>query len=96
MAITIRSVQWRSQPKILGWAKNFWGGKVYDFRRITLLFGKTPLKAQNDYIFQKFAGDHGPFASPRGYAYGSVNVVLLRLKFTCFFSVLQPVRHAKC
>jgi len=24
------------------------------------LFGKTPLKAQNDYIFQKFGG-HGPF-----------------------------------
>jgi len=26
----------------------------------------------------------------------SVNVVLLRLKFTCFLSVLPPVRHAEC
>jgi len=25
------------------------------------LFGKTPLKAQNDYIFQKFGG-HGPLS----------------------------------
>jgi len=25
------------------------------------LFGKTPLKTQNDYIFQKFGGGHGPF-----------------------------------
>jgi len=34
------------------------------------LFGKTPLKAQNDYVFQKFEGSHGPFAPP-GYAYAS-------------------------
>jgi len=26
----------------------------------------------------------------------SVNVVLLGLKFTCFLSVLPPVRHAEC
>jgi len=26
----------------------------------------------------------------------SVNVVLLRLKFTCFLSGLPPVRHAEC
>jgi len=26
----------------------------------------------------------------------SVNVVLLRLKFTCFLSVLPPVRQAEC
>ena len=39
--------QWRSQPR------NWGGGKTFDFRRITLgiLFGKTTLKAQNDYIF---------------------------------------------
>jgi len=33
----------------------------------TILFGKTPLKAQNDY-FLKIWG-HGPFAPPPGYAY---------------------------
>jgi len=26
------------------------------------LFGKTPLKAQNDYIFQKFGGVMSPFS----------------------------------
>ena len=31
------------------------------------MFIKTPLKAQNDYIFQKLGG-HGPFG-PTGYAY---------------------------
>jgi len=35
---------------------------MLDFRQITLvLFRKTPLKAQNDYIFYKFGGVHGPF-----------------------------------
>ena len=30
---------------------------MFDFRRInTILFSETPLKAQNDYIFQKFGG----------------------------------------
>jgi len=29
----------------------FGGDKMFDFLRITLLFIKTPLKAQNDYIF---------------------------------------------
>jgi len=28
------------------------------------LFRKTPLQAQNDYIFQKFGGRHGPFGLP--------------------------------
>jgi len=28
------------------------------------LFRKTPLKAQNDYIFYKFGGRHGPFGHP--------------------------------
>ena len=46
--------------------KNLRGGKTFDFRRITLLFGKTPLKARNDYIFLKLGG-HGPF----GYAYAT-------------------------
>ena len=40
-----RCNQWRSQPKNLG------GAKMLGFRWIALLFGKTPLKAQNDYIF---------------------------------------------
>jgi len=32
------------------------------------LFGQTPIKAQNNYIFQKFGGAMAPFAPP-GYAY---------------------------
>jgi len=28
------------------------------------LFRKTLLKAQNDYIFYKFGGRHGPFSPP--------------------------------
>jgi len=35
---------------------------MYDFRRI-ILFGKTPLEAQNDFNLQK------NFAPPPGYAY---------------------------
>jgi len=34
----------------------FGGDKMFDFLRITLLFIKTPLKAQNDYIFWKLGG----------------------------------------
>jgi len=41
------------------------------------LFGKTPLKAQNDYIFKAFGG-HGPFGPPPGYTY--VLVVERRVK----------------
>jgi len=38
--------------------------KMFNFRRITLFcLEKTPLKAQNDYIFYKFVG-HDPFAPP--------------------------------
>jgi len=29
-----------------------------------ILLGKTPLKAQNDYIFQKFGRRHGLFGLP--------------------------------
>jgi len=29
-----------------------------------ILFRKTPLKAQNDYIFYKFGARHGPFGPP--------------------------------
>ena len=43
---------------------------MFDFRRITLLFGKTFLKAQNDDIFYKFLGGMAPLAPP-GFAYGS-------------------------
>jgi len=35
------------------------------------LFGKTPLKAQNDYIFQTFWGAMAPLTST-GYAYGGM------------------------
>jgi len=30
----------------------------------TILFRKTPLKAQNDYIFQKFGEGNCPFGPP--------------------------------
>jgi len=36
------------------------------------LFRKRPLKAQNDYIFYKFGGRHGPFGPPLVYAYALV------------------------
>jgi len=45
-----------------------------DFRRITLFCPeKTPLKAQNDYIFQIFVGRMAPFSSP-GYPYDCVGM----------------------
>jgi len=48
------SYQWRSQPKNWGGAKNFWGPQnVWFYASNTILFRKTPLKAQIDYIFQK-------------------------------------------
>jgi len=48
---------------------------MLDFRQITLfLFRISPLKAQNDYIFQKFGGD-----SPHGYAYIGGWCILLRI-----------------
>jgi len=37
-------MQWRSQPK------NFVEAKMFDQANNTILFRKTPLKAQNDYI----------------------------------------------
>ena len=38
--------QWRSQPKNFGGGQNVWFSA-----NNTILFGKTPLKARNDYIF---------------------------------------------
>jgi len=41
---------------------------MFDISNNTILFGKTPLIAQNDYVFQEFGEGHGPFGPP-GYAY---------------------------
>jgi len=42
--------QGRSQPKNLGRAKK-WGAKCLILTNNPIFFAKTPLKAQNDYIF---------------------------------------------
>jgi len=50
---------WRSQPK------NFWGGKMFDFRRITLFCFEKRLSKHKMTIFSKnVGGGHGPFGSP--------------------------------
>ena len=55
-----------ARPKILG------GLSVWFYANSTILFGKTPLKAQNDYIFQKLGGGILAllFSPPPDYAYG--------------------------
>jgi len=50
--------QWLSQPKNLG------EQSVWFYANNTILFGKTPLKAQNEYIFQKFGGVMAPLPPP--------------------------------
>jgi len=50
--------QWRSQPK------NFGGQNGWFQANNTILFGKTPLKAQNHYIFQTCGGAMAPLAPP--------------------------------
>jgi len=45
--------QWRSQPKILGGAKNFWGSKVLDFWRLTLFCLEKRLSRHKMTIFSK-------------------------------------------
>jgi len=57
-------MQWHIQPKNLGVAKNLGGPKCMILGVNTILFGKTPLKAQNDYIFQNFLGGMAPLAHP--------------------------------
>jgi len=47
--------KWSSQPK------NFWGAKVYDFRRITLFCFEKRLYKQKMTLFSKNLGGHGPF-----------------------------------
>jgi len=52
-------------------AKNFFEGKMFDFRRITLLCLEKRLPKQKMTIFSKnFWGAMAPFATP-GYAYDS-------------------------
>jgi len=40
------------------------GQNVWFLANNAILFGKTLLKTQNDHVFQKFGGGHGPFAPP--------------------------------
>jgi len=54
--------QWRSQPR------NFWGAKMFDFRRITLFCLEKRLAKHKMTIFSKNLGGYGPFGPP-GYAY---------------------------
>jgi len=54
--------QWRSQPK--NWA----GGKIFDFRRITLFCLEKCLSKHKMTICSKNWGGHSPFGPPR-YAY---------------------------
>jgi len=70
--------QWRSQPKNLGCAKKFGGPKCMILANNTILFGKTPLQAQNNYIFQKFLGEW-PLWPPPGYAYAQSKILLLTI-----------------
>jgi len=46
-----------------------WGGKMFDFRRITFYLEKR-LSKHKITIFSKNLGGHGPFGPP-GYAYAS-------------------------
>jgi len=57
-------IQWRSQPKSLRGPKNFWGAKVYDFRRITLFCLEKRLSKHKMTIFSKNLGGHGLFGPP--------------------------------
>jgi len=50
MSVFACSDQWRSQPENLVGAKKIGGTKMLEANN-TILFGKSPLKAQNDYTF---------------------------------------------
>jgi len=47
-----------------------WGGKMFDFRRITLFCLEKPLSKHRMTIFSRNLGGYGPFGPP-GYAYGA-------------------------
>jgi len=49
-------IQWRSQPQNLEGAKKFGGPKCLILGNNTILFGKTPLKAQNDCFLKMLWG----------------------------------------
>jgi len=55
-----RYTQWRSQPR------NWGGGKMFDFRRITLFCLEKQLSKHKMSIFSKYLGGHGLL----GNAYG--------------------------
>ena len=52
--------QWRSQPKNF----YFWGGGMFDFRRITLFCLEKRLSKHKMTIFSKNLEGHGPFPPP--------------------------------
>jgi len=69
-----RSIVWWSSvasPKNLGGAKRVGGGKMFDFRRITLFCLGYRLSNHKMTICSENLERHGPLA-PLGYAYGSV------------------------
>jgi len=59
--------QWRSQPKNLGEGEKFWGGKMFDFRRITLFRWEKRFSKHKITIFSKHFGE-GMAPFPPGYA----------------------------
>jgi len=54
--ISLCANQWRNQPKNLGGAKEFGGGKMFDFRRITLFCLEKRLSKHKMTIFSKNVG----------------------------------------
>jgi len=48
------------------------------------LFGRTPLKTQNDYIFKKFLGGMAPLGPP-GFAYGLSSEPFYHICYHCSY-----------
>jgi len=57
------------------------------------LFGKTLLKAQNDYIFQKFAGAMGPLATPMVDVHGGDDLYCRWMRDFAFVMRRSPLNY---
>jgi len=64
-----------------------WGGKIFDFRQITLFCLKKRLSKQKMTIFSKNLGAVAPLASP-GYAYRSMDVINVSLLISMMLSLV--------
>jgi len=84
--ITWVTVAWSAQ--IWEGPKNFWGGKMPDFRRITLFFMEKRLSKHKMTIFSKNLGGHCP-SSPPGYAYA----MLLGLMVSFYHQQSKRIRR---